>query len=231
MQPVAEELEKYLVNNYKNALLLRANTSDFLTFKQIFLYNEYDIEIEFEPEFIIDGGAYVGYSSVYFGNRFPNAKIVALEPAKSNYDLLVKNTVSYNNIYNYNAGLWSTKTSLTVKDEGYGNWGFFVKEIAYENRIDENYIKGIPISEILNSSGFNTIDILKLDIEGSELEIFSKNYEPWLGKVRMIIIELHDRLRTGCSDAFYNATRNYNFSYSRSGENIVLKNLEIVSSS
>ena len=54
-------------------------------------------------------------------------------------------------------------------------------------------------------------DILKIDVEGAEKEIFSKNYESWLGKVNVIMIELHDHIRGGCAKTFYSATDKFNF--------------------
>ena len=39
----------------------------------------------------IDAGANIGLTSIYFANKFPNAKIVALEPEIDNYIILQKN--------------------------------------------------------------------------------------------------------------------------------------------
>lgn len=216
---------KLKLRGYKNSIIIRANTSDFATFEQIFINKDYDIDIDFDPRFIIDGGAYVGYSTAYFGTKFPNARIIAVEPAKSNFNLLKRNTINYSNVSLYNAGLWWKKAYLYVKDEGLGEWGFFVKEAVNDA---EGMIEGIPISDILNKSGFETIDILKLDIEGSEIEIFSSNFESWLGKVKMLIIELHDRLRPKCSEIFFNAIKKYDFSVGQSGENLVLINRNFI---
>ena len=49
--------------------------------------------------------------------------------------------------------------------------------------------------------GIEFIDILKLDIEGAELEVFETS-ESWIGKVGMLAVETHDRFRPGCSKAF-----------------------------
>ena len=65
------------------------------------------------------------------------------------------------------------------------------------------------------------IDILKLDVEGAEKEIFSSNYEDWLPKTKVLIIELHDRMRKGCSKVVFSAISEYNFSLDISGENLV----------
>ena len=87
---------------------------------------------------------------------------------------------------------------------------------------EEFSFKAVTIGKILKRSGYKEIDILKLDIEGSEKEVFSNDYEDWLSKVNILIIELHDRMKPGCSEAFYSAINQYNFIKINSGENIIL---------
>lgn len=207
------------LKGHKNPLIIRTGSSDIQVFQQIFINGDYDLNIDFQPKLIIDAGAYVGYSSVFFANKFPSARVIAIEPAKSNFDILLKNTFGYKNIISFNRGLWSKKTSLDVIDKGYGDWGFLVAE---DDRCNVQRIQAITLDEILADSDFDSIDILKLDIEGSEKEIFKQNYENWLSKVNLMFIELHDRIISGCSEVFYRATKSFDFSYSVNGENIVL---------
>jgi len=65
------------------------------------------------------------------------------------------------------------------------------------------------------------IDILKIDIESSEKELFEENFEKWLPKVKVVIIELHDRMKEGCTRSFFKAMVNYKFTMTHKGENIV----------
>jgi hypothetical protein len=65
------------------------------------------------------------------------------------------------------------------------------------------------------------IDILKIDIEGSEKELFESDYETWLPKVTTLIIELHDRMREGSSLSFFRALTKYNFRLAVKGENLI----------
>ena len=64
-----------------------------------------------------------------------------------------------------------------------------------------------------------------LDIEGSEKEVFSTDFENWLPKTKVIVIELHDAMKTGCSRAVFAAVNKYNFSFNFKGENIIFTNL------
>jgi hypothetical protein len=66
------------------------------------------------------------------------------------------------------------------------------------------------------------IDIFKLDIEGAEKELFSVNYERWLEKTNVIIIELHDRFRDGCTEELNNATNPFRFSRKERKDHVIL---------
>src|ERR1700674_2609294 len=79
----------------RSTIILRANTSDIQTFEQIFISQTYELGIDIEPQLIVDGGANVGYASIYFANRYPAAQIIALEPEESNFELLKENTTPY----------------------------------------------------------------------------------------------------------------------------------------
>lgn len=199
---------------------IRAGTSDISVFGQIFVDEEYSFPTDIRPELIIDGGANVGYASIFFANKYKNAHIIAVEPEKSNIELLKENTSYYPNIEIIESAIWNENTYLKVKDIGLGNWGFIVEKTKLS---DIGAFKAITIQTLLEESGYEKIDILKLDIEGSEKEIFTNNYEDWLDKVSILIIELHDQMKSGCSNAFYSAIKNYSFKKTQRGENVVLE--------
>lgn len=203
----------------KYPIKLRTDSSDLDVIEQIFIDEDYNFTIDSEPKLIIDGGAYVGYSAVFFANKFPEAKIIALEPEDSNFKLLEENTRNYKNIELVKAGIWHKPAHLRIKDMGLGHFGFMVEEVTDQ---EEFSFEAITIGEILQRSGYRGIDILKLDIEGSEKEVFSHAYENWLNLVNVLIVELHDRIKPGCSEAFYCAVNLYNFIKYQRGENIIL---------
>ncbi|MBU2472872.1 MAG: FkbM family methyltransferase [Patescibacteria group bacterium] len=192
-------------------LIIRKNTSDIEVFKQIFVSREYDFPVNIEPKVIVDAGANAGYSTLYFHNRFPKAKVIAIEPEENNFSILKLNTSRYKQIELVKAGLWYKKTNLKIVDAGLGEWGFKTEE--------GGDIPTITIDELVNR--YNEIDILKMDIEGAEKEFFSHNCD-WLNRVNILIIELHDKWREGCSKTFYSAIEKYNFKISQKGENIIL---------
>ena len=207
-----------LIPKYKYSIELRNNTTDICVFYQVFLARSYDIYYGIEPKLIIDCGANIGLSAIYFKNRFPNAKIIAVEPEKSNFELLKKNTEKYTNIFCVQSGIWNKSANLIIKDDSVGNWGFLVEEVNYQSN---DIIPAISINDIIDKYGINQIDILKIDIEGSEKELFEMNFENWLKITKVLIIELHDGLKPGASKSFFKAISRYDFHMSRKNENLI----------
>ena len=206
-------------SNLLYPVFLRNNTSDIDAFYQVFSNKEYSIKFNFKPKVILDCGANVGYASIYFKNAFPNAKIISIEPDISNFELLQKNTKQYSDIFCLNGAIWNRDTNLIIKDIGLGNWGFIIEESSISTK---ESIKAYTIDDIKTKYKIDQIDIIKIDIEGSEKELFESNFENWLPKTKVLIIELHDRMRAGSSKSFFTALSKYNFSLAQSGENLII---------
>ncbi len=75
----------------KGSLFLRPNTSDLDVFQQVFIEEEYEFALDRDPEVIIDAGSNIGLASIYYSIKYPDAKIIAIEPEGSNYILLKEN--------------------------------------------------------------------------------------------------------------------------------------------
>ncbi len=199
--------------------IIRKNTTDADVFFSIFVEGEFKLPIIITPQLIIDAGAYTGLSAIYYSTKYPSAKIICIEPEESNFRILEENTKRLPNVRRIKAGLWNKNTFLKVNDKGTGKWGFAVEEVSESEDYD---IKAVTIDKILGESGFSTIDILKLDIEGSEKQLFSSNYQSWLEKVNIIVIELHDRLIAGCTESLYSAINLKEWREFKEGEKVVL---------
>jgi len=79
-------------------------------------------------------------------------------------------------------------------------------------------VAAMTVDRIMRDYALEKIDILKVDIEGAEREVFSCT-SAWLDKVDAIIIELHDRMKAGCSRSFYHGTSGFDNEWRR-GENV-----------
>lgn len=214
--------KSWKLSKLRHPFSLRNNPYDYATFEEVILREDYNINIGFTPKTIIDGGANIGLTAAYFATKFPSAQIVTVEPDSNNFDLLVKNTQQYKNIKPVNAGIWNRKVNLEVKDGGQGNNAFTVLENP------AGTIPALSIKDLIDQQGWPNADIIKLDIEGSEKEVFEKNFEQWLPSTKILIVELHDRMKKGCSEAVFNAIKQYDFSSEEKGENIVFRNKALI---
>ncbi|HNW96729.1 MAG TPA: FkbM family methyltransferase [Candidatus Paceibacterota bacterium] len=204
-------------------LIIRKNTTDINVFKGIFVFNELELPIDINPKLIIDAGAYTGLSSLYYSLKYPNAKILAIEPEDSNFKILERHTKNNSNIFRVNAGLWYRDAFLKITDRNTGKWGFVTEETS-----ESNYdIKAVTIDTLLKQSGFDKIDILKLDIEGSERDLFSNDCSSWIDKVNVIAIELHDRIKDGCTKTLYSIINKDDWKEYKKGEKVILVNKKI----
>lgn len=218
-------------NKYKAPFYIRLNTSDEPTFTQIFKNMEYEFEVSKIPDVIIDAGANIGLASIYLTNRYPTAKIISIEPEKSNFDLLVANVAPYPKIVPLRAALWHKNEKISLVDRGLGDWGFMTDTKADIEKITGDVVDavdGITVDEVMSQHSLSEVDILKIDIEGAEREVFSDTAS-WIGGVNSIIIELHERMKPGCSRSFYNGSDGFSEEWMQ-GENIYLSRGLIVQS-
>jgi FkbM family methyltransferase len=200
---------------------LRLPSSDVPTYKQVFVDKEYDFSASQPPAVIIDAGANIGLASIWFANRFPNSMILAVEPERSNFELLKKNVAVYPNVTPIHAALWLSEEKVRLSDSGLGNWGFRTEGIeGTEKRSVESecLVNSVTVESLMKVYGLERVSILKIDIEGAEKEVFSESAN-WIGFVDSIIIELHDRFKEGCSESFYAAIAGFSEPW-RIGENI-----------
>jgi FkbM family methyltransferase len=204
---------------YRAPIFLRTEPADITVFDKIFIQREYDIPVQIEdPKIIIDGGANIGFATVFFANKYPKARIIAVEPEESNYQLLLQNTQSYHNVTAIRAAIWKDKTPLNFTNTQHGNMAFQVRETDSAS----GSIPAVTLLDLLELAGSESIDILKLDIECAEKDIFEADCKPWLDKVKVILIELHDWIRAGNSTAFYRAICQYEFRQFLNGENVIV---------
>jgi FkbM family methyltransferase len=193
-------------DDYEHPIYLRNYTTDIPTYKDIIEKHKYNFKEKYEPEYIIDAGANVGMAAIYFANKYKNAKIIAIEPESGNYDLLKQNTKNYANIITKKAALWNVSGEISLFDTGLGNDAFMVEsDKAKLNTPAKNIkqtIKTVTVDDIIDEFHINSIDILKIDIEGSEKEVFETSAS-WVNKTKCIIVELHERMKKGCDKAFH----------------------------
>ncbi len=198
-------------------LLMRTgHSSDLAVFKQIFIEEEYaplsDVN---EPRFIVDCGANVGYSSAWFLTAFPICRVLAIEPDPENVALCRRNLAPFGDrVSVLHAAVWPWDADLAWRRGTFGDGREWATEVApLAEGSPGNAVRGLGIDKLVNESP--VVDILKIDIEGAEVALFSRQPAPWLDRVRNIAVELHNE--KGHS-AFFAALENHDYVLSRSGE-------------
>jgi len=172
------------LRNLQNPIFLRPGTSDIGTIINNIVREEYgQFKPSNEPQWMIDAGAYIGDTTAYFLSRFPRLKVIALEPHPTNYDMATLN------LKNYSSRVILIKKGLWVDDQ----YHFFNGDFTGASIKDKGFkIECISIPTLLKNYSIDRIDILKMDIEGAEKNIFMANPEVWLNKINLLIIEIHE---------------------------------------
>lgn len=203
------------LEGYGDRIKVRCGTPDPTVFERIFLTHEYAAAGALEDcATILDCGAYVGYSTLYFARRFPKATVIAVEPDDANAAMLRHNTSECPNVVCVQTGLWSRPCGLRIRDATVEPWSFALEE--------GGTMAATTVGAILRDHAIESVDFVKMDIEGAEREVFKLGWETWLPNVRMMIIELHDYMYPGASDSFFAAIDSLDFDVRSSGENVIV---------
>jgi FkbM family methyltransferase len=189
--------------DFEAPIWLRGRSVDTQIFFQVIVAKGYDISNLAQGEelrlrydtlvasgkqpIIIDCGANIGLSSLWYARQFPKAKIIAVEPDQSNFAIASKNVASYPNITLIYGGVWDTSSPLSIANPDAEPWAF---------RVEEGEGSSIPGFTIDQLSEEMPILIVKIDIEGAEKALFRSNIH-WMDRTGLIAIELHDWLFPG----------------------------------
>jgi FkbM family methyltransferase len=215
------------------AYIRMVGSSDMKVFYQIFREQQYKPLIRMIQKarqqshihFMIDAGANAGFTSVYLKNFFPHSQLVALEPDESNARQILKN-YELNHLENYyleQAGLWSRSEWLQVYRDGKEEQAFYVKPTETPTGL-----MGISLESLMKKYNQPVIDILKIDIEGSEKELFAdvESIKKILHCVRFIAMEIHDDMAD--RKHIYNVLQSCQFTWIDVGELTIARNERLV---
>lgn len=196
---------------YPDRFVLRGGQGDLRTFVHVIATSGYEFPSALpEPSVIVDAGANIGLASAWFAARFPRARIVAIEPDPENFSLLAENVKAFPNVMPIRAALWTQPGFVSLVDPGGGGWALRV-----QGELDEAVVANSPthvpcvdMVSLMRMYNYDHVDILKVDIEGSEKEVF-ENSGLWIDHISAIVIELHDRFKPGAKEAFATAVAEF----------------------
>jgi FkbM family methyltransferase len=154
------------LTDFPSSLVLRRFSSDYFVFATVFLHHELDLNI-LGVTSVIDAGANVGFTTAYLAKKYPKALIIAIEPDRANCELLRLNTQGFSNVKIIEGAIWPRSEMLTIENPTDESWSFRMKPGNAGAAVT-----GYTVQQILNLAGFGRCDLLKLDIEGAEKELF-----------------------------------------------------------
>lgn len=165
-------------------------------YKDIFINKDYYFKTKTARPYIVDCGAHIGISVLYFKSLFPNAKIVAFEPNPYSFQLLSQN-IKQNHLQSITAvnkavGVKSTPIKFTIPQDP-SSWS--IDSTSVDSLKSQTYkLRQVSVeSTDLNKYLTSQIDLLKLDVQGLETKVMisiSRN----LSKVHNIKLEYHGKL-------------------------------------
>lgn len=214
---------KLTLPEVKQPVYIRPGTTDVEVLQQVLLDHEYDFDLPVRPKLIVDAGANIGLASVYFANIYPEANIIALEPDRSNFRMLEMNTAAYPQIKPMNVALWSENKKINLFHPKGGHCGFRTSEDNSNVFEKWDEVPAVTLDALMKTLGIANIDVLKMDIEGAEREVF-KNSSAWINQVGTFMVELHENYQAGCEEAFYQAAPHAQRMAVLKGETIFLAN-------
>jgi FkbM family methyltransferase len=146
---------------------------------------------------IVDCGANIGASPVWFARLFPKAQVCALEPEEHNYEILCLNCRTYPNITCRKAAISCVEETVYVEDPGNGDWGF---RTSRESNPGKAAVPAYSIKSIEEQFPGTELLLVKIDIEGGEARLFERKLA-WMERAMVIIIELHDWMLPGTASS------------------------------
>ena len=169
--------------NLEHPIDLRPGTLDISTVLDTVVREEYGAYLPDEdPLTMIDAGAFIGDTSAYFLSRFPDLRIWALEPNPDNFTMARCNLTPYGDRAQVLPFALAAREGV-ARFSGDGPGG------SMTARGQE--VRTTTIPALLTQIPGGHVDILKVDIEGAETEVFDGDPERWLPRIGLIIIELH----------------------------------------
>lgn len=140
-----------------------------------------------EVKTMVDLGANFGEISLYFSKYAPEAKILAIEPSTKNYKVFRDNLIKQN---------FDTGNITIVKEAVSDHSGVLkiTKVLGEQNNILNlngrlEKVQGNTLESILKNANMDSIDFLKIDIEGAEFLIY-ESLVKLLPKIKCILVEI-----------------------------------------
>ena len=150
-----------------------------------------ELESEADPV-VVDVGAHIGCFTVFIAAKLSAATVYALEPAKSNFDLLTRNIAanSLSKVVPLQVAL-SGESGRTILHHAAENWGHSLyPDLAGANGLTEK-VTAMSLDEFIRSNSISKIDYLKMNIESAEYDVLLRSSAETLAALFRMEVEFH----------------------------------------
>lgn len=151
---------------------------------EIFLAKNYEFEARCRNPLILDCGANIGISVIYFKNLYPEARVVAFEADPTIFPVLRSNITAFGfeNVTLRNKAVWTCEADLDFHCEG-GSGGRLINAQEAGRRVTVE-------AERLRDLLCEHVDLLKIDVEGAETAILT-DCSDRLDRIDHVFVEYH----------------------------------------
>jgi FkbM family methyltransferase len=208
--------DKTRIIRLRNGLALKtSNRDDISSFSVIFIKDEYGKTFGTRNTglTIVDIGANKGYFSILAAKNNLN-KIFSYEPISSTYKALEEN-IALNKLQNIKSFKIGVGGENGTKEFYFSEDKSIVSSSVFKTGNKVEKIQCISLQDVFTSNNITSIDVLKMDCEGSEFEIIYKADKDTLAKIKSLRMEYHDHNtdKTGLNniDALIKYLKNNNF--------------------
>lgn len=160
----------------------RLNAGDIQSVREVLIDEVYRLPFDMQPRAIVDLGANIGLTSLYYEAKYPGVSIVAVEADPQNAALARRN-LALLSAQVVEAAIAAHPGKISFKSSASSNLG----HIDTTGDLD---VVAVTMDEVLDLLSGGRADLVKIDIEGGEEGLFSANCS-WLDRVDAIIIEMH----------------------------------------
>jgi FkbM family methyltransferase len=174
------------------------SASDFTVLSEVFRERQYELPAELAPRTIVDLGANTGLSSLFFRARFPDAVIYSIEAHPATFDLLAHNAARWRDVQPLHLAASGKNGAVAF----YGTADESISASVFQRKATDVKVEvpGEDLNHLLQRCG-GSIDLLKFDIEGAELELFS-GFREW-ERIGVMIGEVHPDLFGASAEQFF----------------------------
>jgi FkbM family methyltransferase len=170
-------------------LHLRSNDgADAFVHSEVFENQYYRLPLPFPPATILDLGANIGLSAIYFARLYPGSRIACVEPVPENVRLLIRNLKENAVEAEVIAAAIDANDGVVAIERGAADYGHRIAAAAASAGSLE--VASLSVPSIQRRLGWNRIGLLKIDIEGHESVLLSQACA-WLADVDALCVEYH----------------------------------------